>query len=134
MTTERSRTITQSKWFLPASSMVLGAAILVAGLIGRQPVVGVSGLIIMTAFGLFVLLAGSRSETVRGLRGDGRDERFAMIDLRATALSGLAVIIALIVAWLVAIARGQSGSPYDWLCAIGGVAYLIALGLLRWRG
>ena len=134
MTSERSRTITQSKWFLPASSLVLGAAILVAGLIGRQPVVGVSGLIIMTAFGLFVLLAGSRSETVRGLRGDGRDERFAMIDLRATALSGLAVIIALIVAWLVAIARGQSGSPYDWLCAIGGLAYLIALGLLRWRG
>jgi hypothetical protein len=34
-----------------------------------------------------------------------------MIDLRATALAGLAVIISLIVAWLVAIARGQSGSP-----------------------
>jgi hypothetical protein len=134
MTSQRSRTLTQSKWFLPAFSLVLGAAILVAGLIGRQPVVGVAGLIIMAAFGLLVLLAGSRSETVRGLRGDGRDERFAMMDLRATALAGLTVTIALIVAWLVAIARGHTGSPYDWLCAIGGLAYLIALGLLRWRG
>jgi len=134
MTSQRSRTLTQSKWFLPAFSLVLGAAVLVAGLIGRQPVVGVAGLIIMAAFGLIVLLAGSRSETVRGLRGDGRDERFAMMDLRATALAGLTVTIALIVAWLVAIARGHTGSPYDWLCAIGGVAYLIALGLLRWRG
>ena len=99
MTSQRSRTISQSKWFLPAFSAVMGAAILVAGLIGGQPVVGVAGLVIMAAFGLFVLLAGRRSETVRGLRGDGRDERFAMIDLRATALAGLAVIIALIVAF-----------------------------------
>jgi hypothetical protein len=32
------------------------------------------------------------------------------------------VIIALIVAWLVATARGQSGSPYGWLLAIAGSA------------
>ena len=38
-------------------------------------------------FGLIVLLRPGRSETVRGLRGDGRDERFAQIDLQATALS-----------------------------------------------
>jgi hypothetical protein len=134
MTSQRSRAITQSKWFLPTFCAVLGTAILVAGLIGGQPVVGVAGLVVMAAFGLFVLLAGSRSETVRGLRGDGRDERFAMIDLRATALAGVAVISALIVACLVAIARGQSGSPYDWLCAISGLAYLGAIGYLRWRG
>jgi hypothetical protein len=35
----------------------------------------------MAGFGLFILVAG-RSETIRGLRGDGRDERFAQIDLR----------------------------------------------------
>jgi len=134
MTSQRSRAISQSKWFLPTFSGVLGVAVLVAGLIGGQPVVGVAGLVVMAAFGLFVLLAGSRSETVRGLRGDGRDERFAMIDLRATAIAGLTIIFVLIVSWLVAIARGQSGSPYDWLCAIGGFTYLVALVLLRWRG
>ena len=84
-------------------------------------------------FGLFFLLAG-RSETVRGLRGDGRDERFARIDLQATAVAGSALLVALIVAWLVAIARGQSGSPYDWLLAVGGLAYLLAVAWFRWRG
>ena len=66
--------------------------------------------------------------------GDGRDERFAQIDLQATALSGLAVIVALIVAWLVATARGQSGSPYGWLLAIAGLTYVLAVGWFRWRG
>ena len=56
------------------------------------------------------------------------------IDLQATALSGLAVIVALIVAWLVATARGQSGSPYGWLMAIAGLTYVFAVGWFRWRG
>jgi len=84
-------------------------------------------------FGLVILLAG-RSETVRGLRGDGRDERFAQMDMRATAVSGLVLIVALIVAWLVEIARGHSGNPYSWLLAISGLSYLIAVVILRWRG
>ena len=35
---------------------------------------------------------------------------------------------------LVAIARGENGSPYGWLLATGGVAYLAAVVFLRWRG
>jgi hypothetical protein len=87
----------------------------------------------MTGFGVFLLLAG-RSETIRGLRGDGRDERFAQIDLRATAVAGLVLITVLVVAWLVEIARGHAGSPYFWLAAIGGLAYALAIALFRWRG
>ncbi len=34
-----------------------------------------------------IFLLGGRSETIRGLRGNGRDERFAMLDLKATAVS-----------------------------------------------
>ena len=133
MTKGRNRGITRSKWFLPSFSLVLGLIILAASWLGGQPGEGVFGLVGLTAFGLFVLLAG-RSETIRGLRGDGRDERFAQIDLQATAIAGLALLVALIVAWLVAIARGQSGSPYDWLLAIGGLAYLLAVAWFRWRG
>jgi len=133
MTKDRNRGITRSKWFLPSFSFVLGLVILAVAWLGGQPGEGVFGLAGLTAFGLFFLLAG-RSETIRGLRGDGRDERFAQIDLRATAITGLALLVALIVAWLVAIARGQSGSPYDWLLAIGGLAYLLAVAWFRWRG
>jgi hypothetical protein len=133
MTKDCSRGITRSKWFLPSFSFVLGLVILAVAWLGGQPGEGVVALVGLTAFGLIVLLAG-RSETIRGLRGDGRDERFARIDLQATAIAGSALIVALIVAWLVAIARGQSGSPYDWLLAVGGLAYLLAVAWFRWRG
>jgi hypothetical protein len=118
---------------MPLFSLGLGVAILIASSIGGHPGLGVYGLAVMAGCGL-LLLAGGRSETIRGLRGDGRDERFAQIDLRATAFSGAAVIVALIVAWLVRIATGHGGEPYDWLLAIAGLAYLLAVVLQRWRG
>jgi len=133
MTKDCSRGITRSKWFLPAFSLVLGLVMLAVSWLGGSLGQGLISLAVLAGFGLIVLLAG-RSETVRGLRGDGRDERFAQIDLRATALSGLAVIVTLIVAWLVATARGQSGSPYGWLLAIAGLTYLLAVAWFRWRG
>jgi hypothetical protein len=133
MTKDRNRALTRSKWFLPSFSFVLGLVILAVSWLGGQPVTGAISLAVLAAFGLVVLVAG-RSETVRGLRGDGRDERFARIDLQATAAAGLALIVALIVAWLVATARGRSGSPYDWLLATGGLAYLFSVAWFRWRG
>ena len=133
MTKGCSGGITRSKWFLPAFSLVLGLIMLAVSWLGGSLGQGLISLAVLAAFGLIILLAG-RSETVRGLRGDGRDERFAQIDLQATALSGLAVIVALIVAWLVATARGQSGSPYGWLLAIAGLTYLLAVAWFRWRG
>ena len=133
MTKDCSRGITRSKWFLPAFSLVLGLVMLAVSWLGGSLGQGLISLAVLAGCGLIVLLAG-RSETVRGLRGDGRDERFAQIDLQATALSGLAVIVALIVAWLVATARGQSGSPYGWLLAIAGLTYLLAVAWFRWRG
>ena len=79
------------------------------------------------------MLLGGRSATIRGLRGDGRDERFKQIDIHATALAGMAVITAIIVAFVVEVARGHSGMPYAWLGAIGGLAYLAAVAVLRFR-
>jgi len=133
MNKDCNRGVFRSRWFLPSFSLALGLVVLAVSWLGGNPGEGVISLAVMAGFGLFVLFAG-RSETIRGLRGDGRDERFAKIDTQATAVAGLAVLIALIVAWLVATARGQSGNPYDWLLAIGGLAYLVAVAYFRWRG
>lgn len=133
MTKDCSRGITRSKWFLPAFSLVLGLVMLAVSWLGGSLGQGLISLAVLAGFGLIVLLAG-RSETVRGLRGDGRDERFAQIDLQATAVAGSVLLVALIVAWLVTITRGQSGNPYGWLLAIGGLAYLLAVAWFRWRG
>ena len=122
----------ENKWLQPVLAVILGLGVLVAFWAGGDLATGLVGFGIMAAFGLLLLLGG-RSDMLRGMRGDGRDERWAMIDLRATALAGLVIITAIIVAFLVEIARGHDGSPYTWLGALGGVAYLAGLFIGRWR-
>ena len=133
MIKNRSPAVVRSKWFMPAFCLALGVVVLAAGWLGGQLGVGLFGLVVMAAFGLVVLLLTRHNETIRGLT-TGRDERFAQIDLKATAVAGLALILTVIVAWLVEIARGHSGNPYGWLGAIGGVAYILAVAFFRWRG
>jgi hypothetical protein len=125
--------VTSSKWFVPLLSVALGLVVFAAQWVGGDPGSGLVSLGIMCAFGALILLGG-RSETIRGLRGDGRDERFRMIDIHATALAGLAVILAIIVAFIVELAKGHNGNPYTWLAAIGGVTYLAAIVIFRIRG
>ena len=123
----------RSKWFLPGFTVAMGVVILVAEWIGGDPVGGVIALAVAAAFGGLVLLGG-RSETIRGLRGDGRDERFRQIDIHATAISGVVVISAIIIAFIVEVARGHDGSPYTWLAAVAGITYLVAVAVFRLRG
>jgi hypothetical protein len=125
--------MTRSKWFLPAFAVALGIVMFVAQLVGGSLAGALWSFGVMTVFAAVVLLGG-RSETIRGLRGDGRDERFRQLDIHATALAGLAVIVAVVVAFLVEVARGHDGQPYAWLGAVGGVAYVAADVALRLRG
>jgi len=124
--------ITRTRWFLPLFALALGIVMFVAQWIGGSPGSGLASLGIMGAFGAFILFGG-RSETVRGLRGDGRDERFWQMDLVATAIAGMAVISVIIGAFVVELARGHDGSPYAWLGAVAGIAYLVAIVVLRLR-
>jgi hypothetical protein len=125
--------VARSKWFVPLLSVALGLVVCGAQWVGGDPGSGLVSLAIMTGFGALILLGG-RSETIRGLRGDGRDERFRMIDIHATALAGLAVITATIIAFIVELANGHDGNPYAWLGAIGGLTYLAAIVVFRIRG
>ena len=125
--------ITRSRWFLPLFAVALGLVVFIAQWIGGDPGSGLVSFAIVAGFGLLVLLGG-RSETIRGLRGDGRDERFSKIDIHATAIAGLAVIGAIIIASIVELARGHGPGPYGWLAAIGAIAYLAAIIVFRIRG
>ena len=129
----RCQAIARSKWLTPLICLGLGGVVFAVFWLGGDFGGGVISFAVLAAIGLVILLLTGRSETVRGLTV-GRDERFAQLDLRATAVSGMVVLLAALVAWLVATARGQSGSPYGWLLAIGGLAYLIAFAFFRWRG
>jgi len=122
----------RSRWWMPAFSVALGVAILAAAWAGGDPAFGVFGLGLMTALGA-VFLFGGRSETLSGLGGPGRDERWEAIDLRATAGTGLVLICVVIGTWLWEIGHGRDGSPYSQLGAIAGVTYVVAVAILRWR-
>lgn len=122
-----------SKWVVPAFSVSMGLVLLGAGILGHHVGDGLFGLGVMTALGA-VFAFGGRSETIRGLRGDGRDERFHAMDARATLASGSVLLVAVLVAYVVSVASGDSGEPYSWLGAIAGVTYLASIAWLRIRG
>ena len=127
------QTMTRNWWFLPLFSVALGLAFGAALWIGGKPEDGLWALGVMVVFGLLIAVGG-RSETIRGLRGDGRDERFERLDRDATALAGIVLISVVLVMCAWEWAHGRDGSPYVQLGAIGGVAYLGAVVALRLRG
>ncbi len=62
-----------------------------------------------------------------------RDERWAMIDLRATAFAGAVVTAAILGAWLYEAANERDASVYVRPGAVAGVASVAALAWLRRR-
>jgi hypothetical protein len=73
---ETSRRVCSTRWFLPAFTLFLGACLGGAQWKGGDLQTG------LESFALFVVIAavfmlGGRSETIRMIRGDGRDERWA---------------------------------------------------------
>jgi hypothetical protein len=120
-------------WSTPVVGLLIGLIYLVGYWIGGHPGQGLFGLAVMVTFSVALLLVGRRSETVRGLL-DHRDERIAGIDLRASAFTALAMIVAVLAGFVGAIARGDSGWPYDMIGAVGGLAYLAGVIYFRIRG
>ena len=129
----RTRPFWRSRWWMPAFCLFLGLLVLAASWIGDNRDEGLFGLGIMTLLGL-VFLLGGRSETLAGLGGPRRDERWQSIDVRATAFVGFALLLVLIGAWLYELAQGDEGEPYTQLLAVGGLSYIAAVAFLRWRG
>ncbi|HVM14777.1 MAG TPA: hypothetical protein VM287_10675 [Egibacteraceae bacterium] len=112
--------------------MAMGVAYLVAGWLGGDRAFAVGGLVVMVGVAAAMLVAGRFSETVAGLL-DRRDARINTIDTQATVFTGMVLITAVIVGFIGEIARGEDGSPYGMLGAIGGVSYVAAVVVLRFR-
>jgi len=126
------RTVCESRWFLPVFALALGGIFFAAQTIGGHFSDGLVSLGIILAFAA-VFVFGGRSETIRGLRGDGREERFRQIDVNATAFAGVVVMLAVIGSVLVSLAQGDNGGPNAWLAPVAGFAYVAAITALRVR-
>jgi hypothetical protein len=123
----------RSRWWMPALSIALGAVLFAAFSAGGNSADGAKSFGVMVFVAVLFAVGGARSETVAGLGGASRDERWAFIDLRATAFSGLVLVLAVISSWIYEIADGQDGSPYGQLAAIGGLAYVLGVAVLQRR-
>ena len=122
----------RSRYWMPGFSLALGAPMFGAFAVGGSVTQGAYAFAVM-AFVAALFFFGRRSETLQGLGGPARDERWAMIDVHATAVSSMILVFVIIGAWLYEIAGGRDGSPYGQLGAVGGVSYMLAVALLRRR-
>jgi hypothetical protein len=122
----------RSRWFMPLYILFLGALVAGALALGGDTRDSVYCVVLFAAVAALFYF-GKRSETLQGLGGPGRDERWTMIDLTATALAGTVVLLVLIGCWLYELASGRDGSPYGQLLALSGVAYIAAVAFLRFR-
>ncbi len=122
----------KTKWFLPSFSVAMGLVFLVALWVGGERQGGVEALVLMSVLAL-VFLVGGRSDMIRGLRGDGKDEYWQRIDVHATALAGHVAVLLILAMCAWEWGHGRDGTPYIQLGAITSVAYVLALVFLRWR-
>ena len=129
----RRRPFYRRRWWMPSFSIGLGLLMFTAYWIGDSATAGVRALAVMTALALLFALGGRRSETISGLGGPGRDERWEKIDIHATAITGMALIAAVLGAWLWEIAHGDDGDPYGQLATVAGLSYIASVAFLRWR-
>ena len=123
----------RTRWLMPAFCVLLAALIFAACAIGGNAGDGATSAAVLLVVGAVLYFGGRRSETLAGLGGPGRDERWQHIDVHATALTGVVLICVIIGAWLVEIAKGHDGNPYGQLGAVGGLSYIAAVVFLRRR-
>ena len=128
-----NRRLYRTRWFLPATCVFFAAVIFAAFAIGGDVGSGAYSAAVLLFVGAVFYFGARRSETLAGLGGPGRDERWERIDIHATALSGMVLVLVIIGAWLLEIAKGHDGNPYGLLGAVGGLTYIVAVVILRRR-
>ena len=113
----------RSKWFLPLFSVALGFVMLAAMWIGGNP----------SRLSARDLTDSAPSSSRRASEPSAAcaatDGRALPRSTSTRPHSRHGRPDAIIVAFIVEVARGQDGTPYSWLGAIGGLSYLIALRL-----
>lgn len=122
--------MTSIKGRLRAPTMILaaGAALAVVGGISQGWGSAISLMVVAIAAAVYSYAAGRRDSDWGALIGDRADERQALINTRAEALSGTAVYAAAVIGAIVALALngpGHWGSywPFGLIIVVGTVSY-----------
>jgi len=118
----------EPRWWFVAYSMGLGLVVAIAAAAGGRTAMAVMAIPIMLLAGV----AMAASPTGR-LRSSSMDPATRARSERASRFSGQVLLVVVLVAWLVELARGEDGRPWFLLAALGGVSYTVALVALERR-
>ena len=88
----------------------------------------------MLLYGVILVIFSRRNEVAAILRDDGRDERRAAIQFRATAVMGLVVTVFALTMAFVELAKGHGPGDWGTICLVGGGAFLAAVVSFARRG
>jgi hypothetical protein len=117
-----------------ATLVVFGGALAVATWVSGDHGFAVAlGAFYVATAGVAFAIAGGRGDLAAIMRTDG-DERQRALDHEATRIAGIAMATLGVVGTIVQLARGNDPGGFVWTCAVGGVAYVVALAVLRRRG
>ena len=127
-------TTSMTRWIVPIFGVGL-ALLIAAAELGRHasPIEALVAFAIVAGYALAVGVLQSRSDVASLLSGLPGDERWASINVRALAVAAQVVAVVLVLAFVVVQFGGGDATPYAWLGAVFGVAYLGALVWIRSR-
>ena len=122
------------KWFVPIVGLVV-AILIAASMLGSHasPAEAALSFAIVAGYAIVLRVLQSRSDVAGLLSGLPRDERWESINLRALSLAASVLAVVLVGAFLVAQFANADPTPYAWLGAVFGVAYLGGIVWYRQR-
>lgn len=100
--------------------------------IGGRPELGLAWASVSVAFGIALAL-GSRSETLRLLRGADDDERSISLEYRAMTAVAIVLTAALVGLFFADAVRGETGLVYGVLLILAEATHVAALAVLSRR-
>jgi hypothetical protein len=122
------------RWTVPAVCVLAAGGYLAVFLATGQVATAIWSAAIMLLYGAILVIFSRRSEIAAILRDDGRDERRAAIQLRATAVMGLVVGVFALTMAFVELARGHGPGDWGTICLVGGASFLAAVVFFARRG
>lgn len=118
-----------------AVCVAAAGAYLAIGLARGELALAIAGPTIMIGYGALLIALGGRAEPLALLSGSARDERQAQVVQRATAATGQALVVVLVVGALVSLAVGSRyAGMFCYLCAFGGATFAVATVWYSRRG
>ena len=120
------------QWLAPLLVAAVAVPTFGAFWIGGRPELGAVWAAVNIGFAL-VIAVGRRSETIQLLSGTEDDERTRLLEYKAGTAMGFVVVLALVVLFLAAGIRGESGLVYGLLLLLAEATRLVSLVVLNRR-